>query len=592
MQWRFRNQILGSPLENHNHDTGPIDKIFEANLKRVANDRGDMSLLAAVSYSSLNNLNEINNRRVLLKNGQDLTKQDNNGNTPFHLVADYFNSYEDSLGLGATVLQELLGLSELAPHHETTKSSLIDALQKKNDGGDTILHIIASKERHVSKRGTLEDRQERKAVEQILSVCPDVFIIRDNDGNTPLHRACLVDNQVMIEALLEEDQKLGPDTYHIADIQNEAGEIPLHSAVRKGHLGAIKKLMSADPPIRTMLSRNNRGQTPLHVAAGQEERQVLEALLVGWRYEDIVFADSKYKLRDVDGMTPLHIAAQNATYAARGLVEQLLKGCTGSELLNDSQLGTGWTSLHFGASAGREEVIELLLLNGADSKKRDKDNLVAAEIARGANRIDATDLIRQYRPRSFRLVLEPNEKHEKVDDHFSALSWPNWDNHVRRRRGESPRRCAQVSTVHQMMFKAHDSHCILLPNGLESESFGDESEDTEQIPAIYLAPIHQAQIRLSLCESKRWVMYERRRYEKAPTMKRTDPIYTYVYDSSVFQGKKRSTRWIHFPANNVSNKITAKSLRSCTDGFNVQRAWIEVCVAERRQSIEASDSNA
>lgn len=568
----------------------------------------DMALLAALSDGTISNLSQLDNRRVLLENGQDLTQKDEQGNTPFHLVARFFNSDKDSTGIGATVLRELLGLSEVAPHHERTKRSLVDAVQKKNDAGDTILHIIASKEL-VGDTDTLKNRQAKTAVAEILSVCRKVLVIADRDGDTPLHRACLVGNQFMVDVLLENDRNLGTEAYHIEEIQNTAGDIPLHSAVRSSHLEAMTSLLPADRPVGTILRRNTRGETLLHVAAGQSETKVLEELLKDWTYERFVYADSNFKLQDVKGMTPLHVAVQNSTKAARGLVEQLLKGCTGSKLLNDPQPGTGWTSLHFGASGGQEQVVELLLLNGADSKQSDKDNLVAADIAREANRVDIADIIHQYRPRSFRLVLEPNEEHEKIDDHFKAWSWPKWDNDVRRRHGEPPRRWAQVSPVHQMIFKAHDTHCMFrvedmgLPecvNRYEDLGLFEYMNQQALVRAIDLAPIHQAQIRLSSCRSKRWLMNERRKLsslekeECASSQYKpyNDHIFDYVYDASVFQSKKRSTRWIHFPANNVSTKITAESPRSCTDGFNVQRAWIEVCVEERRCSVNASHSNA
>lgn len=374
-----------------------------------------------------------------------------------------------------------LGVSEEATFRERPNPSLGGALQAYNSAGDTVHHLIASKEIHgdVSSK-SFKQKQAKEAVEDILSVCPDVLVSRDGEDNTPLHRACLVDNSFVVEALLRAEQQLKLDTSSgsISNLKNKAGDIPLHLAVRKGHLETVKKLMADDQSHGTTLAKNKQKQTPMHVSADQGRAKIFEELL--------------------KDMTLQIDAARDAGDKA-----------TSKNPLDEEEKTNGWTALHFASRRGDERIVELLLLNGADSKKTDKHGLLAADVARRANHVDIADFIRQYRPRSFRLELEPGDANTvKVNDHFLVLSWPKWDKTVRHHQGELPRMWPHLTPVHQFIFNATD----------------------------------------------------------------------YYYKSDP---EPRSTRWIHFPANDVSTKIITRSRLSCTDRFDVQRAWIEVCIVER-----------
>lgn len=561
-----------------------VSCLLSHNASRFIDNHGNTLLHAAVSPKTAMAHIGIKTRRQLLAAGAELGTQNNEGNTPLHLTAGNLNSYYDGSGMALTVLQELLGLSPEAPHHEQTQSSLAYAVAEHNKTGDTILHLIASS----GTESQLECRRAKQAAEDILSVCRNVLVSRDGEGNTPLHRACFVGNWAVVEALLQAGERIGAEALDITNLANEAGNRPLHLAAHKGHLEAVKRLLAADhwQSVGTILIRNNRKETPIHLAAGHGHPEILEELLKGWTYEEIVFFDNECELRDEAGMTPLHLAAQMGPDSnAIRVFDQILNGCTGPTLLNDVEPRNKWPALHFAARSGHERIVELLLLNGADNKKTDRHNLGAADVARRANRIEIADFIRKYRSRSFRSRLEANEENEKVDHHFLALSWPKWDKSVRQQRGESPRMWPQVISVHQMIFNVNDTHHEARLNDRKIEEYRrmedsprhyrevwDESRKTLRISnlvvAIGLAPIHQAQIRLSSCDSKGWSMEEGREFREAHNLeeiehrdRQDEEPYgqVYVYDSIMFQGKERSTWWIHFPANKVGTKIMANS---------------------------------
>lgn len=539
-------------------------------------------LHAAVAPGIVNLHLGMETRRALLERGEHLGAQNDDEDTPFHLLARNLNSGPDSTGMGLKALRQLLGLEEEAPLSEHTRLSLVDALQKSNKTGDTVLHLVAKEIYGDVSAEQLKQKQAKEAVESILGVCPNILVSTDKQGNTPLHRACVVDNWMMAQALLQAGKRRESDPASMAKTKNKAGDIPLHLAVRKGHIQTVKKLMAEHQSDETILIRDEQQETPMHIAAHQGQPETLEELLKWTSYQKVASADCEKDLRDGRGRTPLHIAADlTEECKATSLLDQILKGCTDPKFLNQAEPTDRWTALHFAARRGHERLVELLLLNGADSSKTDKSSLLAADIARRANHINVADFIRQYRPRSFRIGLEPRDDSiAKIDHHFLALIWPKWDKSVRQQHGEPPRMWPQVTPVPQMIFSAHDNSRDLKDNYLKMSPESFVALRTWNVDvAIHLAPIHQCQIRLASCGREGWIMnegqekdqmrkkwelYEEQQMDERRPVRPIEGLYgsegsreVYLYDSKVFVGKERSTRWIHFPANNVGSMMMA-----------------------------------
>lgn len=548
---------------------------------RITNNHEDSLLHAAVDPRILNSAQGFSTGRALLAEGVGLGIQNKDGDTAFHLVASNLNSANDKAGVMLSTLQELLDLRKEAPYHKLTKDSLVNALQRRNRAGETMLHLIASKELDDDLSSepsvhpqSMKRNQAAQAVKDVVLACPKILDIDDERGNTPLHKACLINNWPVVEALVHADKRPASDARHTVRSRNKADDIPLHLAVRAGHLEATKKLMAAEQTVEQILNRKNGGKTLLHVAAGQGQPEILEEMLGKLPYEGFLRADEKKNLRDDKDMTPLHVAAgRSSEREATRLVDAILKWCPVSNLphlLNEADNTESWTALHFAANRGHQRIIDLLILKGADSRKLDKHNRDAAEIARQANNFDTADFILQYESRRSDLLSQNFSselvapRNKEVVDSFLALSWPKWDKAVEQLVGGPPQLWPHQTPVHDLIFDAHDTYCKTRELGGSQSRDASEPRNVLTSRYVYLAPVHQAQICLSSCVSHGWMMREMDTSKIEILDETIDDSHwgnkksdrpTYFYDPKVLQVERRPARWIHFPANNVSTKV-------------------------------------
>jgi ankyrin repeat protein len=86
---------------------------------------------------------------------------------------------------------------------------------------------------------------------------------------------------------------------------DDMGEI--HDAASSGDAAKVKALLTVDPSL--ISSRDEKGLTPLHVAALRGHRDVTELLLANAAIVDA----------EADGMTPLHAAAGGGRYGRCGI---------------------------------------------------------------------------------------------------------------------------------------------------------------------------------------------------------------------------------------------------------------------------------
>ncbi|MGA3346733.1 MAG: ankyrin repeat domain-containing protein [Terracidiphilus sp.] len=123
---------------------------------------------------------------------------------------------------------------------------------------------------------------------------------------------------------------------------------PIHDAARAGDLDKVKSLIKESPGL--VSSKDDKyGQTPLHIAAFNDRKDVAEFLLANK-------ADVNAKAKN--GSTPLHLAAAKGN---KDMVELLLANKADIDAVDNE----GWSPLHSAATWNQKEVQELLIAKGA-----------------------------------------------------------------------------------------------------------------------------------------------------------------------------------------------------------------------------------
>ncbi|XP_034932414.1 uncharacterized protein [Populus alba] len=175
------------------------------------------------------------------------------------------------------------------------------------------------------------------------------------------------------------DQLLTPDENTILHA-NKKGETPLHLAARYGHSNVVRVLIdrakarptdreSGVTEAKKMLRMTNEEQdTALHVAARNKRSHVVEILTK----EDPEFSYSA----NVDGETPLYIAAASYWWGQQKVIDEILTNCISVDyggpngrtaLHAASRVGDYETPLYIAAASGwgqeREKVIDEILTN-------------------------------------------------------------------------------------------------------------------------------------------------------------------------------------------------------------------------------------
>ena len=96
------------------------------------------------------------------------------------------------------------------------------------------------------------------------------LLVKDENGDTPLHEACLSGSGEIVDELLKHfviSGKRVPEL--LSSIQNEELQTPLHLACREGHTVIAQKLLQAFPQEfkeALLHAHDIEGNTALHLA--------------------------------------------------------------------------------------------------------------------------------------------------------------------------------------------------------------------------------------------------------------------------------------------------------------------------------------
>jgi ankyrin repeat protein len=293
----------------------------------------------------------------LLQAGANVELQDNARRVPLHHAA--FLGYERVVKLflekGAFALprdeygRTALHLAMISGNAGTIRSLLElssrEALAATDRDGRTPLHIAA-----IHGLGPKATVARSLATPPLTSSFLPVINARDRDGRTPFHLAVLQGHTELVDIFLE----WGADS----DLYDNSQGSALHFAAHYGHHGIVELLIKRGSDIEARYKGKALGS----------EVSVHSGATIETDLEDTagqIFAGHTFNaLLDVDGSTPLHIAAsQGHTQTIRVLLKY------GAKLAATNEK---WTALHFACHSGHLDAAKLLLSHGSDIHARDE----------------------------------------------------------------------------------------------------------------------------------------------------------------------------------------------------------------------------
>jgi cytohesin len=173
---------------------------------------------------------------------------------------------------------------------------------------------------------------------------------------------------------LEKAKSLLGDHPELVLTKDERGRTPLHLAAERGDEDIAQLLLGCGADAG---ARDGLGATPLHVAATAGHTAVAGSL---------VASKSDVNAKDKGGNGPLHLAARLGRHDAVAF----LLACKAKV---DARNFDGETPLHRAATAGHKVVVELLLRSGADITAEDFEGRTALQLAERMAREDVVELL-------------------------------------------------------------------------------------------------------------------------------------------------------------------------------------------------------
>ncbi len=367
--------------------------------------------------------------KILIANGYNINKSDNNNKTPMLLALEMRNMdfLRFLLQHGANVLKEHVTFAGSFESYNylilllkyVTNISEIDTLLFKAalDGNLKLLKLLLENKANVNAK-----HKDGQTLIHISTTKGDLECLKyliDNkadvnvkfDGQTPLHISAnrgdlecmkyLIDNKADANAT----DYYGRSSLHMSAwrgqldcckylIDNKAdvnvkfdGQTPLHISVKEGHFECCKYLIDNKSDVN---SKDKKGQTPLHISAWEGHFDCMKYLI-----------DKKANVnaRNGEGQTPLFHSIQNGhldccKYLIDNKAELNAKDTQGQTLLHtcafhgdqncfkfliENKLDlnvkdqNGQTPLHITASEGRLKCLQYLIKNKVDVNGKDKD---------------------------------------------------------------------------------------------------------------------------------------------------------------------------------------------------------------------------
>lgn len=225
-------------------------------------------------------------------------------------------------------------------------------------------------------------------------------LTQDHTGSTALHLAASEGHCEMVRALL----RLGAGEIHLGGGRKKYAKTPLHEAAMNGRLEACRLLVDYGFLVDC---HTTRGRTPLMYAVKGNHFDVVKYF--------VEECNANVNEQNEMGVTPVYIASQDGL---EDIVKLLVKNGADVNLSNR----TRHSPLHEAIAGGHLTVAEFLLNNGADKHAVDAMGVTIWHEAAGNGDVALLDLLVKYE------VSLRRDGHEQVDNvmarhpfHYAAV---------------------------------------------------------------------------------------------------------------------------------------------------------------------------
>ena len=245
-------------------------------------------------------------------------------------------------------------------------------------------------------------------IDKVKSYIPSINVwqIKDENGNTPLHYSVYKNNYELTTLIIEEAKKgLGLSSHKISNFineKNDEGYTALLYSVKNGNFEIYKylKKLGAKVEITT-----NLGKNALHISAETNNTNMLIFLLLNEPLDIYTLDDN--------GSTPLHWACYSGAYE---VANYLL--CLKADI--NSRDKQQITPLFLAVDNNRENIVRLLLMYGADKNLTNNKKIYPIDVAKKKNFTKIIFLLKD-KPYNQLCTLESPTTYIKPSDAYRKL---------------------------------------------------------------------------------------------------------------------------------------------------------------------------